>query len=246
MGPISGTETEGSDWSISCQRKRGSGSKHGAKPRSGGSHEQTERLPASHSRADVTLQIYGIFNTSRYVSYKRSTRMFMAEWVWPPVFPAHSTVTHQNTVSLRCSLLISNANINTWKTRPSPSLTGSLKHNEFKHLQDADATSQGQNKARRAKQWNQNSVFPRSLGRFSIKPYSGTQSQELSWTLPTPCFSGRIRTSDFISTHCKSERAQLISQTNQPVFLFLQLYYLKYIYKPKPKHDSLLYENIKM
>lgn len=55
MGPISGTETEGSDWSISCQRKRGSGSKHGAKTRSGGSHEQTERLLASHSRAAADL-----------------------------------------------------------------------------------------------------------------------------------------------------------------------------------------------
>lgn len=133
MGPISGTETEGSDWSISCQRKRGSGSKHGAKTRSGGSHEQTERLPASHSRADVTLQIYGEFNTSQYVSCKRSTRMFPNGWV--ALASSISCTQHCDpSKHSQCSLLISNANINTWKAKPFPSLTGSLKHNKFKHL----------------------------------------------------------------------------------------------------------------
>lgn len=111
MGPISGTETEGSDWSISCQRKRGSWSKHGAKTRSGGSHEQTERLLAPHSRADVMLQIYGIFNTESI-----------------------GFIQTEHTHVYRCSLLISNANINTWKAKLFPSLTGSLKHNSFKHL----------------------------------------------------------------------------------------------------------------
>lgn len=77
MGPISGNETEGSDWSISCQRKRGSGSKHGAKTRTRGSHDQTERLPATHRRPDVTLQIYGKFYfTRQYDSFRRSARMF--------------------------------------------------------------------------------------------------------------------------------------------------------------------------
>lgn len=47
-------------------------------------------------------------------------------------------------------------------------------------MEEADATSQVQNKASRATQWNHNSVFHHLLGQVSIKPYSGTQGQELS------------------------------------------------------------------
>lgn len=36
-------------------------------------------------------------------------------------------------------------------------------------MEDADATSQVQNKARRSKQWNDNSVFHRLLGRVPPK-----------------------------------------------------------------------------